>query len=540
LDKQISNHEDEEMVMSDIAALREQPVTAAELSELIQELLTDGRLFQLDEEGIARSFVGRFSNGNGWQLSLVQLRQAVARLYGSSDDIPSDTAKVPGWVRKQLFGFEYLPRDKLAELYRWALDDLSAIEGNIANCESAIKEVERRSPKMDADPSDIRFYRYYRQLNKEAKDEIIDVLTHKNRIWRKALHASYGSESRISAWAVQTPWSFRWYPERFRPSHFSSVRHAFGRLPSREIDKIQNLYEAEDKTPFYESLEEFVAGSGTLEDIRGLLDEHHFLADRKRVLLPALAAYEREEFELFISATATQIEGIIADGCFLSGISLEKLRLGSIIEKLEALVRDTSVHIDYVYYAFKFPVLRNQIAHGHMISDDVRHVAHLLLLDLYDCCRIVREHPGAPNALVEFLRRVKPDLATVADVVEFAAIYAETDGEPPNNFYGLDQEFENFRLLLDEQAVWNFLQTLLGPKHVQGLLALKRDALDIGLRFITGQLNKATPALGIRCKSLMKGMDRKGLGKFDRDDFMSAVRSQPGHDCLVKNVAEVR
>ena len=136
----------------------------------------------------------------------------------------------------------------------------------------------------------------------------------------------------ISGLAIQTPWSFRWYPERFHPSNFSSVRHAFGRLPSREIHKIQNLYEAQDKTPFYERLEEFVAGSGTLEDIRRLLDEHHLLADRKRVLLPALEAYEREEFELFISATATQIEGIIADGCFLSGISLEKLRLGSIIE----------------------------------------------------------------------------------------------------------------------------------------------------------------------------------------------------------------
>jgi hypothetical protein len=531
LDKQISNHEDVEIAVLDIAALREEPVTAAELEELMQELLTDGRLFRLDDEGIVRIFVDRFFNGNAWQLSLGQLREVVAKLYGCSDDLPSDADKFLMWVRKKLFGFEYLPRDKLAELYSWASEDLSAIEANIANCESAIKKVERRSQKTDADPSDIRFYRYYMQLNKEAKDEIIDVLTHKNIMWRKALRASYGSDSIISGLAIHTPWSFRWYPKRFAPSNFSSVRHAFGRLPSREIDKIQNLYEAQDKTPFYESLEEFVALSGTLEDIRRLLDEHHLLEDRKRVLLPALEAYEREEFELFISATATQIEGIIADGCCLSGISLEKLRLDSMIEKLEALVRYTSVHIDYVYYAFKFPVLRNRIAHGHMPSEDVRHAAHLLLLDLYDCCRIVREHPGAPNALVEFLRRVKPDLATVADVVEFAAIYAETHGEPPHDFYVLDQEFESFRLLLDRQVVWHFLQEL---------LALKRDALDIGLRFITGQLNKATPVLGIRCKSLMKGMGQKGLGKFDRDDFMSAVRSQPGHDCLVKNVAEVR
>ena len=163
---------------------------------------------------------------------------------------------------------------------------------------------------------------------------------------------------------------------------------------------------------------------------------------------------------------------------------------------------------------------------GQVITD-VRRVAHLLLLDLYDCCRIVCEHPGAPNALVKFLRRVKPDVATVADVVEFAAIYTETNGRPPNDFYGLDQEFENFLLLLDRQAVWNFLQEL---------LALKREALDIGLRFITDKLKHETPALGIRCKSLMKGMGQRGFGKFDRADFMSAVSSQPGHDRLLKNV----
>ncbi|MHB8203997.1 MAG: hypothetical protein ACYDHG_09885, partial [Desulfomonilaceae bacterium] len=438
-----------EKVVSDIAALREEPVTGAELEELIQELLNHGRLFQLDDDGIARSFVDHFFDGNAWKLSLGQLREVVAKLYGCSEDIPSDSDQVPNWVRKELFVFEYLPRDKLAEIYSWASKDLSTIETNIAYCELAIQKVKQRKPKTDADPSDERFYRYYLQLNRDAKNEIIDVLTDTNKIWRKALSASYRPYSMIGGLTMQTPWSFRWYPERFHPSNFSSVRHAFGRLPSREIHKIQNLYEAQDKTPFYERLEEVVAGSGALEDIRRLLDEHHLLADRKRVLLPALEAYEREEFELFISATATQIEGIIADGCCLSGISLEKLRLGSIIEKLEVLVRDTAVHIDYVYYAFKFPVLRNRIAHGHMLRDDVRHAAHLLLLDLYDCCRIVREHPGASNALVEFLRRVKPDLATFADVVEFAAIYAETNGAAPNDFYDLDQEFENFRLLLD-------------------------------------------------------------------------------------------
>jgi len=77
----------------DIAALPEEPVTAGELNELLQEHLAHGGLFRLDDEGIARSFVDHFFDGNAWKLSLGQLREVVAKLYGCSEDIPSDQIK---------------------------------------------------------------------------------------------------------------------------------------------------------------------------------------------------------------------------------------------------------------------------------------------------------------------------------------------------------------------------------------------------------------------------------------------------------------
>jgi hypothetical protein len=132
------------------------------------------------------------------------------------------------------------------------------------------------------------------------------------------------------------------------------------------------------------------------------------------------------------------------------------------------LDKKAPIDIDYAYYACKFPILRNQIAHGKMLKEDPRRIAHLLLLDLYDCCQIVGHHPGASNALVALLQRVKPDIATYADVVEFAAIYAETMGKRPDDFYNLAQEFEEYILLLDRQATCDFLQELLGPRSSTG------------------------------------------------------------------------
>jgi hypothetical protein len=416
-------------------------------------------------------------------------------------------------------GFEYLPRQKLAELYDLASKDLLAIGANVADCERAIHEVKQRSPKTDADLCDIRFYEYFLQLNQAAKDEIVDVLTH--RMHQQALRASYGASSMSFSLAFHVPWSFRWNPRRFEHSTFSSVRHAFHELPIRILREVQRLYEEQDKTQFDQHLEKYISETKPAQKIRRLLEEHHLLAARKSVLLPALEAYEREEFSFFASAAATQIEGMVEDGCLLSGISLNELRRASITNKLDALVRDTRIHIDYVYYAFKFPIVRNRIAHGRVLTRDVRRVGHLLLLDLYDCCRIVRNHPGAPNPLVELLRRVKPDMATLGDVVEFAAIYAETNGERPNPFYGLAQDFENFERLLDRQAVWDFIHELLRARH---------EELDIGLRFIGNRIKKKAPILRTACARLLAQLGDRGSGEFDRGEFMSAVRRHQDHD----------
>jgi hypothetical protein len=369
------------------------------------------------------------------------------------------------------------------------------------------------------------------KLNEDARTEIIGVLTDRDRLRRIALNTSYTAHRTYKALFYYPVWLFRLNARFFDPAAFSSIRHAFLGLPIRELRDIERLYRESDKTPFDQYLERYIEAANPTENIRRFVREHHLLAGRKSILLPVLEAYERNEYALFIGAATTQIEGIIEDACVLSGISLETLRLGSIVSKLDELVKDISVQIDYAYYAFKFPVVRNRIAHGRMLPTNMRDI-HLLLLDLYDCCRMVRNHPGASNALVELLQRVKPDMVTLADVVEFAIIFAETNGERPNDFYGLDREFEELTLLLDNQALWDFLQALLhGPQF---------DQIDNGLRFIGDHFKKTVPTQRSSCMQLLSKLGDRGKGKFRRGRFMSAIRSWQGHDHLVKNLDEVR
>jgi hypothetical protein len=132
-------------------------LTGATVQTALDRLLVDGLLFRLNDEQLARHFTQMFFDGNAWKVDLGQLREVVASLDGCPDDIPADPEKFPEWVRKELFDFECLPRQRLAELYDWASEDLQAIETNVQACQSAIREVKLRSPKTDADPSDIKF-----------------------------------------------------------------------------------------------------------------------------------------------------------------------------------------------------------------------------------------------------------------------------------------------------------------------------------------------------------------------------------------------
>lgn len=494
------------------------------LNDLRDELFKNRRLFRLNDEAITRILVERFYDENAWQLSLEQIREALIDLHGESDDIPEDPAQVSEWVRKDLFGLKCLPKEKLLERYIWASEDLAVIELNIADCEKVIEKLESKTSRTEQELSKLRICKHYLGMNREAKHEIVRVLT--DEIYSNSLMASWNINSMMVGLASNFPWSFRARPDRFHYSSFSPVRHAFMKLSVRELAFVTSLYILEDKTEFDHYLANFLANEKPSKKIRELVTEHHLLNDRKNVIFPALEAYERGLFELFISAVATQIEGLIGDGCILGGISHEKVKSQGMIDKLKDLLKINPGCVDYVYYAYEFPKLRNKIAHGHMIKEDVKRNAHLLLLDLEDCCKMVRDHSCVSNTLTNFLRAKHPDKGSVADVIEFAFIAAENNFQPPDEFYRLTENFEKFDCLVNSPVVWNFLTNLVDANGMD---------TSTGLRFLGINYKKRTKAIQKTCTSLLKKLNGRGEKKHDRKIFIWQVSQQPGNEALVNN-----
>lgn len=485
-------------------------LTDRTIDTVFRGLIASGVVFRVGEERLARHFCTPFYGGNALRASLEELRHAIGALEGCGE-IPTAIEDFARWIREDVLDLKKLPRDALASLYEHASEDLAAIERTVNECEAELEALNDAAEKSEGDESRVRFLRYYLKRNVDARQEILDVLTHQIR--HEALRASVRPVIQFMDFHV--PWSYRWRPERFSPGDHSTIRHAFVDLSVLCRRKVQELFGREDKTEFDTFLSAYLGEKRPVDAVRAALKEHHLLAARAAVLVPALNAYERGELALFASAAAIQVEGLFEDACALSGVSPDALRLGSITTKVELLDRKHPGEIDFVYYAFEFPVLRNRVAHGRMLSGDLRRTADLLVLDLRDVCQVVSGHPAPANALVKFLRRVDPATATVADAVEFAVLLVETQGNPPDGFYNLAAAHDAMRLTVERGSVWSVLTSLEGKRDTE---------VDAGLRFLAQGLKALRPAIAGDCNKLLKCLDARGMS-FDRSAFLASVRA---------------
>lgn len=447
---------------------------------------------------------------------MAELRDTMLHLDGCPDEVPEDLDQFTLWVRKEILELDHSPRVKLAELYQQASEDLAAIEENISECVAGAAAVERRSPKTDADDLDRRFFEHFKKKNLEARDEIVEVLAHRMR--REALRLATGPF--LPGLWVHPAWSFRRQPNAFSPSGYSPIRHAFRVLPVSELRLVEALYRREDWVGFDRFLADHLERTNPAGEVRRLVTEHHLLARRSDVLLPALDAFDRAELLLFASAVAVQIEGIFEDACILVGIPQDSLRINTLAPKVELLMRHED-SIDFVYYSFRFPVVRNRVAHGRVLEDGDR-TARLLLLDLLDACRTVCRSENPANLLVALLRRVARQSATVADALEFAILFVEVNGEQPDPFYGLGESFDEMKLMVEREATWRYLSDLADRRT---------EEIDAGVRRIAEGLRRHREAVRSDCDELLRrlGNDR-GNSDVGTQDFISIVRGLPGSD----------
>lgn len=299
------------------------------------------------------------------------------------------------YICRKYLDLESLPREKLTDLYISATQDLESIDKTLQYLKEKKEQLNREKVTNDYLKAEDRYYikliEHYQEKNAVAKNDIIAFLT--EGINNEALKlATRGLVAIPGGFFSNAPYS---YARRdflgfnsFDIDNFSDVLNKFLELPVSEYQDVLNLYK-NNKSDFFERAEEYIEQYDVVENIKKLVLKSHFLHEREEVFDVLLRSYENGDFITFNHITPLQIEGLFGDCCLALGVSESKLDISSLNEKLKHIKERMSYFYFYEYYAFKFPVIRNNIAHGKVIDNNHKHLAQMLLLDLYPVCEML-------------------------------------------------------------------------------------------------------------------------------------------------------
>lgn len=481
-------------------------LTVGTVAAVRDQLMASGDLFMPTWELLARSFIQPFFAGKAHTASPAELRAAILALDGVPDNVPEDPKSFWRWIGQELLDLDHLPAATLKKLYDEASNDLAAILKNLGTCTSKIDEIARRDPRTEEDNQHTRFFEHYRAMNTEARDEIVGVLAHGIR--REALRLAIRPWLPINIFH-HVPWIYQAHPASYDPNEFSEVRNKLSDLSIKERREMVRL-EREDKEEFSRKLEQYVIDKRPVEDLEAMITKHHVLAERREVLEAALAAYRQRNFQVFATLAAVQVEGLFEELCRELGVEDKELRIATLVPKLDALRRTGVLLPHYAYYAYRFPILRNRIAHGRIPKMDQR-AATLVLLDLRDVARMLVNEPTPLNRLVTLVRGMGAE-PSPPDVLRFAILLAQKKAAVPS-FYAIDAGIQRLLRAVGEPSVWT---------HAKQLADKPRPEIDAGLRIIASGL-KSQGIEGTRCKELFREIGDRGKEGFVIEEFWAAV-----------------
>jgi hypothetical protein len=158
-----------------------------------------------------------------------------------------------------------------------------------------------------------------------------------------------------------------------------------------------------------------------------------------------------------------QIEGLFNDFCLALGISESTIDGKPLNDKLLCIKEKMSFCYFYEYFAFKFPIIRNNVAHGRILNDNHEFLAQNLLLDFHSICEMfVSQHIPVMKSLSLLKEIEKPPTNNTLDdlynpLVEW---FMNFSGMEIPEFYEADGLKESCLARYESDERWEWLNSI--------------------------------------------------------------------------------
>lgn len=180
----------------------------------------------------------------------------------------------------------------------------------------------------------------------------------------------------------------------------------FGNLSIREMQRMRFLRK-NDHNEYLVKFSEMI----NYFNIKNLLirkcEDNYYLYKRLNIIKSAVGIFERKEYGAFCYLIAPQTEGMFGDYLKICNVEFENKAGMSV--KVEKVNEYTPVggdgFLEYAYFRYDFPALRNPMAHGVMVSVD-NETAFELLMDAYWVMNAIDSDKHAYKKWVNLLRKI--------------------------------------------------------------------------------------------------------------------------------------
>lgn len=480
---------------------------------LLHEIYNASYFFYASFDQLAKQFLSKFVIGEIFELPFEAIRQQVVEQIIDPSVIPEDETAFYTYICAIYLDLDKLPASVMLQYYRTAVSDLKVIEARINDYDEQIATINNKesSLKTEEDSYQLRLVLHYKEANQSAHREILDFL-----FYRIEDYTIFNSTRR--PWVTNLlyggiPYSFRLISKQLQWESLSDLTNKFGDLTIEEHLELQEFYKAKDKGEFYKKVRSYLTDKRIIEKIKEMISSNHRLNERSRVFQESFDAYSKGSKYLFCSVIALQIEGLFADYCLELGIEETSIRGGSLTDKVRMAARKNTRYRSFEYYAFRFPLIRNKIAHGNLITEDVENLADYLLLDLYDVCLSLASLSLPINKIVSILRLWQQSNGDKKLEVKYC-LYREIKVPP---FYHIHETELKIQESIIDRSFWDYLSELVKNDY---------EMLKKGVFKIVTTLKKAEINLSW-CKEIFDLLQNASAEGFDEQQFLEELNSMP-------------
>lgn len=452
-------------------------LTFGEMIDLEISFIADFDVYRMPLVLIGKHFLSYVLNINVFQSNFEEVKGLYIK-SSEKKDIPTSENDFYKEVVKDYLWLEHEPKEKLLELFYKAKDDIENIDSQLDYINKELIKLED-SKKINGWLNGEKRYKrnlleYYRDKNQVAKNEILDFISKDIEAFafskcRKNLHMaslgvffSGGMPYRYSRGLFFDP-DF----DRYDVRNMTEMSNKFLDLPVPTYREIKKLYK-DDKNEFYHFANEYI--SGDLEGVKNVLEKthdyikkSHIIHNRQDVLVAILNHFKNKDYISVVNILPMQIEGMFHDICLAVGVDESRLDISSMNEKLRIIQKKLNHFIYFEYYSFKFPVIRNMIAHGKLIESNIEHTAIMLMLDLIPVFELSLSEEIPVNKKISLLDKVvKDDFDSLVEFLDYQDVEIQC-------FYNKSSDLDEALKKYNDDKFWCYLEDKVKSEKIENI-----------------------------------------------------------------------